>query len=1008
MKKQINPTIKAHLIRSVFYLLLLLAVCAIPFALAQSRSRGTTKPGAIKPMLLPTLTSRISTVPKAPAVPANPDFAPPGMLEKQFSTLRTDGTVALASGAGSALVRNLAAPLFPDGGCGTPGPWSTATPGPPARYRAGSSTDGQYIYVYGGGNSSGGYYNDLWRWDPVSETWTQLANMPTAKQNIQGAYWNGKIYVPGGFNGAHITENAIYDIATNTWSTGAPLPAAQTGANVAFNNKIYNFGGNPGPQNTVTIYDIATNTWSNGAAMPVAITYGRAATSFNFAWYAGGITTVTVNTLYRYDFAANSWATMAPLQTARTSAELMTSPLGEQLYAVMGGDATFFTGVPQPVSVEIYSMGTNSWSYGNPVVTKAAAPSGGRTGGNTKLMVQGGVDNTTYYDTVQISVVPCGTPVPTPTSTPTPTGTPAGCQFHVLIAYADTDGLPTQLQSEILAEPNVVSVDLFDAGSGTPTLAQLQQYQIVVPFSNSAFLDPDTLGNNVADYVDGGGIVVQYGFSHYGPGQGFGLNGRWVTGNYNPYSYTTNLEGNTFTLGAHNAGHPLMAGVTTLNSNFANVVTPAAGATEVAQNSLGESLVAYRPVSGGHTTVGVTAYVGAAATESGDWGKVIVNAGNWLANCQGGSPTPTATATPTGSCSPGWQNEPAMTNARRNAATVVVGSNLYAITGFNAAPDYTTANERFNGSSWTTGAPIPLPHAQSRGTSVGTNIYVPGGYNSISSTGPLDTMQIYNTATDSWSSGAAMPGTRGGVATATFNGMVYIIAGYTTPFPTATNTVFIYNPGTNSYTTGAPMPGNQGNQVGVLFNGEIYVVGGGAAPGAQFAYNPVSNAWRTIAALPTTGGTCQSDAGFVLDNELWVVGCLGLPINQQVWIYNPGSDSWRAGPQYNVDHEGPGGALFNGRGFAVGGGAAGGGSTAVESVGGCGGQSPTPTSTATATATAVATATSTATATATATFTPTPTSCPTVTATATATATATVGPRSIPTPRPRPTPGPRP
>ena len=43
MKKQINPTIKAHLIRGAFYLLLLLAVCAIPFALAQSRSRGTTK-----------------------------------------------------------------------------------------------------------------------------------------------------------------------------------------------------------------------------------------------------------------------------------------------------------------------------------------------------------------------------------------------------------------------------------------------------------------------------------------------------------------------------------------------------------------------------------------------------------------------------------------------------------------------------------------------------------------------------------------------------------------------------------------------------------------------------------------------------------------------------------------------------------------------------------------------------------------------------------------------------
>ena len=40
MKKQINPTIKAHRIRGAFYLLLLLAVCAIPFALAQRNATG--------------------------------------------------------------------------------------------------------------------------------------------------------------------------------------------------------------------------------------------------------------------------------------------------------------------------------------------------------------------------------------------------------------------------------------------------------------------------------------------------------------------------------------------------------------------------------------------------------------------------------------------------------------------------------------------------------------------------------------------------------------------------------------------------------------------------------------------------------------------------------------------------------------------------------------------------------------------------------------------------------
>ena len=60
---------------------------------------------------------------------------------------------------------------------------------------------------------------------------------------------------------------------------------------------------------------------------------------------------------------------------------------------------------------------------------------------------------------------------------------------------------------------------------------------------------------------------------------------------------------------------------------------------------------------------------------------------------------------------PAWVNESPMADARRNAATAVVGSNLYAITGFNLAPNYTDANERFDGTSWSTRAPIPVRHA---------------------------------------------------------------------------------------------------------------------------------------------------------------------------------------------------------------------------------------------------------------------------------------------------------
>ena len=74
MKKQLNPTIKAHLIRSAFYLLLLLGVCAIPFALAQSRSRGTARQSMGKPAVVNPAESKSGL-----AIAANPDFqgAPP-------------------------------------------------------------------------------------------------------------------------------------------------------------------------------------------------------------------------------------------------------------------------------------------------------------------------------------------------------------------------------------------------------------------------------------------------------------------------------------------------------------------------------------------------------------------------------------------------------------------------------------------------------------------------------------------------------------------------------------------------------------------------------------------------------------------------------------------------------------------------------------------------------------------------------------------------------------------
>src|SRR6266481_124990 len=80
MKKQINPTIKAHLIRGAFYLLLLLVACAIPFALAQ---RNAAKRNVAKPAASSNLAANAHLTPLSNLKPASnpgaggPQVAPP-------------------------------------------------------------------------------------------------------------------------------------------------------------------------------------------------------------------------------------------------------------------------------------------------------------------------------------------------------------------------------------------------------------------------------------------------------------------------------------------------------------------------------------------------------------------------------------------------------------------------------------------------------------------------------------------------------------------------------------------------------------------------------------------------------------------------------------------------------------------------------------------------------------------------------------------------------------------
>jgi hypothetical protein len=206
----------------------------------------------------------------------------------------------------------------------TPSAWQAGPAQPPARYaiQGAVGTDNK-LYVAGGQSIDNPpiVYNQFSRFDPATNTWSNLAPLPVALgQGTVGAA-NGKVFLAGGFTGGTSVTNAlqIYDIASNTWSSGAAMPNAgiEAAAGAVVNGKFYVMGGDDFNNlvNTTYIYDIATNTWTTGAALPDSRTntYGTAVNGLIYVY--GGVIAlspafVTTDTLLRYDPVANSWSNL--------------------------------------------------------------------------------------------------------------------------------------------------------------------------------------------------------------------------------------------------------------------------------------------------------------------------------------------------------------------------------------------------------------------------------------------------------------------------------------------------------------------------------------------------------------------------------------------------------------------------------------------------------------------------------------------------------------------------
>ena len=312
------------------------------------------------------------------------------------------------------------------------GAWQSGPAQAPARYAIQGviGTDNKFYMAGGQNGNPDTVYNQLSRFDPVTNTWNNLAPLPVAVgQAIMGA-WNGNIYVAGGYIGGTSVTNAlqIYNIAANTWTSGANMPVGlEAAAGAVVNGKFYVMGGddyNTTSVNTNYIYDIAGNTWTTGAILPDSRTDTYATAYDGMIYVYGGLfypSLTTTDTLLRYDPATNAWTDLGSAGTNALGNFGGISRYGTgQLLITDGSDSNFVASD----TTHIFTISSGTFSPGPSMLNLRGGHAQG-TLPDGRVLVADGFNGTTTTSTVELlSSCPSGTPTNTATATHTPSASP--------------------------------------------------------------------------------------------------------------------------------------------------------------------------------------------------------------------------------------------------------------------------------------------------------------------------------------------------------------------------------------------------------------------------------------------------------------------------------------------------------------------------------------------------------------------------------------------------------
>ncbi len=212
---------------------------------------------------------------------------------------------------------------------------------------------------------------------------------------------------------------------------------------------------------------------------------------------------------------------------------------------------------------------------------------------------------------------------------------------------------------------------------------------------------------------------------------------------------------------------------------------------------------------------------------------------------------------------------------------------------------------------WTTKTPMPTPRLEFSSAVVDGKIYIIGGRDATDMGTPkqvMSTVEIYDTATDTWIQGPPLLKPRANQVTVAANGRIYAIGGYDDVNNLESSDVQEFDPATQQWALKAPVPAQYpiASAAVSVNNGLIYIAGG-EGPGVIYdsllVYDPVDNSWD--AGQPMMSQARTGPGGATVDGQILVYGGYStgyIPDGgylKSVERYDPVMYSWSPGAEGN-------------------------------------------------------------------------------------------------------------